>query len=165
MMKGDARDLDIVGDGFRDALAMRVAGTNIINYSPPSSGMPAGSGWRGCTPSVTNTGPQGLYVEAILRQYWEKMEERNTAKVPPELLTLAVWFDDGGNPVCNVDLAKYGLTMPELDVPNRPMGKSGVRDEESGVKSEKSGTRRLWSLALIIPAALTALLLARRRRR
>ncbi|MCL1921145.1 MAG: hypothetical protein FWG50_08740, partial [Kiritimatiellaeota bacterium] len=83
----------------------------------------------------------------------------------PELLTLVVWFDDGGNPVCNVDLAKYGLTMPDLDVPNRPKGKTGVRDEESGIKSEKSRMRRLWPYALVIPAALAALLLARRRRR
>jgi len=34
-----------------------------------------------------------------------------------------VWFDEDGNPVCNVDLAKYGLTMPEIDLPQN------VKDE------------------------------------
>ena len=34
-----------------------------------------------------------------------------------------MWFDNDGNPVYNVDLEKYGLTMPKLDVPNKPKGK------------------------------------------
>jgi hypothetical protein len=92
---------------------------------------------------------------------------RDRTKIPTELLTLVVWFDDGGNPVCNVDLAKYGLTMPELDVPNRPKGKEklGISNKELGMGDEKSATRRLWPYALIIPAALAALFLTRRRRR
>jgi len=155
MFKGDARDLGIIrGDekilasfpekkkdfdvfagDFKETLAMRVAGTNVINYTPIPKLVDAF--WINCIPSVTNTGPQGLYVQEILRQYWEKMEVeervvkwsphprpfRDKAKIPPEIMTLVVWFDEDGNPVCNVDLAKHGLTMPEIDLPQN------VKDE------------------------------------
>ena len=115
--KGDAGDLDdMMMIENQERLAARVAGTNIISRS-------IGERWSTCIPSVANTGPQALYVDAILRQYWENMEEKNVANIPDELITIVVWFDEDGNPVCNVDLAKYGLTMPELDVPNRPKGK------------------------------------------
>ena len=163
--KGDARDLDLVSRVGRDILLERVAGTNVLD----------GSDHPFYIPSVSNMGPQGVYAEALFWQYWENMEGRpsmtggrplkHPSEVPPEIMALAVWFDDDGNPVCNVDLAKYGLTMPELDVPNRPKGKTGMRDEESGIKSEKSRMRRLLPYALILPAALAALLLTRRRKR
>jgi len=156
MFKGDARDLDIIrGDAevlaefgvgnkkdfdifagdFKETLAMRVAGTNIINYvSLPTCMIPD---YFNCIPSVTNTGPQGLYVQEILHQVWKTLEIeecvfeglsvslpfRDKSKIPPELITMVMWFDDDGNPVCNVDLAKYGLTMPEIDLPQN------VRDE------------------------------------
>ncbi|MCL1921706.1 MAG: hypothetical protein FWG50_11655 [Kiritimatiellaeota bacterium] len=180
MKKGDERDLDILGGKPGDTLSMRVAGTNVINYIPSGAAILETDEWLGCIPSVTNTGPQGIYVEAILRQCWENLETetrfrgdkpypfKDKAKIPPELLTLVVWFDDGGNPVCNVDLAKYGLTMPELDVPNRPKGKEklGIRDQGLGMGDEKSRMRRLWPYALTTAlTALATLLLARRRRR
>jgi len=162
--------MDMLSGYDREMLQARVAGTNVLDFTPI---MP-GAYWPGCVPSVTNMGPQGIYVAEILHQCWEDLEVvedslgnllRDETKIPPELLTLVVWFDDGGNPVCNVDLAKYGLTMPEIDMPNRPKGKAGMRDEESGIESKKSRMRRLLPYALIIPAALAALLLARRRRR
>ena len=155
MWKGDTRDLDIIGGKNRDLLVARVAGTNIINHV----GSFWEKSWLSCVPSVTNTGPQGVYVENILRQYWEKMEAdtfifdgrpvsmedrsnlpieilaildnknvtydgrsytyKDKRKIPAEILTLVVWFDDDSNPVTNVDLSKYGLTMPELDIPNK----------------------------------------------
>ena len=135
MMKGDARDLDIISsdNNYRDKLATRVAGTNLVDYHTQSPHKYMD--WFECFPSVTNTGPQGLYVQAILRQFWETLEIethiidgksysfRDRRKIPDELLTMVVWFDDDGNPVCNVDLEKYGLTMPILDVPNKPKGK------------------------------------------
>ena len=115
MEKGDARDLELLSFRGKSGLEERVAGFNRIHNT-------VGPNWPGFTPSVTNTGPQALYVEAILRQYWAAMEDKSVTNIPPELITMAVWFDEDGNPVCNVDLEKYGLTMPELDVPNKPKG-------------------------------------------
>ena len=40
---------------------------------------------------------------------------RYLANLPPELLTMVVSFDGDGNPVCNVDLAEYGLSMPVIE--------------------------------------------------
>ena len=135
VVKGDGRDLDLISSReWRERLNMRVAGTNLINFFRPAN-TTGGASWYSCLPSVTNTGPQGLYVQEILRQFWETIEIevddsvyptyrfRDISKIPEELLTMVVWFDENGNPVCNVDLAKYDLTMPELDVPNRPKGK------------------------------------------
>ena len=134
--KGDASDLGLVSK-YRgnERLATRVAGTNIVEWFD-SAGHPPKDNYFHFIPSVTNTGPQALYVRAILHRYWETLPEvvrkiddtrrfiyRDGSKIPAELLTLVVWFDDDGNPVCNVDLAKYGLTMPEIDLPQN------VKDE------------------------------------
>ena len=131
MMKGDASDIDRISPSLRKPLAMRVAGTNLVNYpEPPLLNLNSPI----IVPSVTNNGPQGRYVFEILYQYWKKLEIeyqdgdrnrpfRDPSKIPAELLTLVVWFDGEGKPVCNVDLSKYGLAMPELDVkPPRPSG-------------------------------------------
>jgi len=129
LLKGDERDFGMVRPTSRSLLAMRVAGTNLLfNPDPYPPGRSASPNVFFFAPSVTNTGPQGLYAEAILRQFWEQMKPdsegyRDRDSIPTELLTMVVWFDEDGNPVCNVDLAKYGLTMPELDVPNKPKGK------------------------------------------
>jgi len=133
--KGDAGDLDILSRGSqRDKLSARVAGTNLLsNHLTDFQGI----FWLGCTPSVTNTGPQGLYVQEILRQYWLNLKGeprvlyngevtnlvKDQSKIPPEIMTLVMWFDEDGNPVCNVDLAKYDLTMPEIGLPQN------VKDE------------------------------------
>ena len=135
VLKGNERDIDSV-TVRRDILAARVAGTNVVN-NPYFSGLTHSPSVHlfSVVPSVTNTGPQALYVEAIFRQYWEQLEIddgaeswghpfRDPSKIPAELLTMVVWFDGDDNPVCNVDLSKYGLTMPELDVPNKPAGKT-----------------------------------------
>jgi len=133
IVKGDERDLDLIPiPQWREKLEMRVAGTNLINYFQQfiEHGV-VSSGMYDIVPSVTNAGPQAHYVLAILRQYWQKMDpptdkywgiNKDMSKIPAELLTMVVWFDEDGNPVCNVDLEKYGLTMPELDVPNKPKG-------------------------------------------
>ena len=131
--KGNAKDIETLPYFQRDILRARVAGTNVINHIVLGY---EGFAWTGCYPSVANTGPQGLYVSEILCQAWLNLETetrigdggspypfRDQSKIPPELITMVVWFDEDGNPVCNVDLAKYGLTMPELDVPNRPQPK------------------------------------------
>jgi len=54
-------------------------------------------------------------------KYWGTAKD--TSQIPDELLTMVVWFDEDGNPVCNVDLTKYGLTMPEIGLPQN------VKDE------------------------------------
>ena len=125
-LKGDGRDLDMIirkdaPIAYYGCLPQRVAGTNIICRHLVS-------GAFSVLPSVTNTGPQGAYVEAILRQYWERLEGvsgtkdfrphfNDISKIPAELLTMVVWFDEDGNPVCNVDLGKHGLSMPNLNEP------------------------------------------------
>ncbi|MCL2104143.1 MAG: hypothetical protein FWH21_03695 [Kiritimatiellaeota bacterium] len=151
LLKGDVRDIDIISPHFRDYLVRRVAGTNVVDYYPSGFGV---SSWFECIPSVTNTGPQGLYVHAILRQCWEKMQ-KDPSKIPAELLTMVVSFDAGGNPVCSVDLAKYGLTMPVLDVPVKPQAEGGTPEGglQHSVPPREPGNR-LW-----IPAALAALTL------
>jgi len=136
--KGDERDFDLIPyPSWRETLAMRLAGTNLVEHSP----LAIAHGPFTFVPSVTNAGPQAAYVEAIMRQLWihllKKMTPeaevynacgqvitmREQGEIPPELLAMVVWFDEDGNPVCNVDLAKYGLTMPEIDLPQK------VKDE------------------------------------
>ena len=59
--------------------------------------------------------------------HWNLAEE-TFAKMPDELLTMVVSFDEDGNPVSSVDLAKYGLSMPIIfpkpDKRNRGKGLS-----------------------------------------
>ena len=63
-------------------------------------------------PSVTNTGPQAAYVYDLLKQALAKYGE--PTNIPPELVKMVVSFDADGKPVCNVNLSKYGLAMPEF---------------------------------------------------
>ena len=163
--KGDARDIDLLSDAEqRGFLNARVAGTNLLNHI---QFVYEKADWRGCIPSVTNTGPQGRYVNEILRQYWITLEVqtyvlgpmsyslRDTSKVPDELITLVVWFDEDGNPVCNVDLAKYGLTMPEFDERNRLKPKVATASLPSADEAQRLeavatvSPNRLWLCAVI----------------
>jgi len=117
-LKGDAGDLALFP--HKEAatlLAARVAGTNVIYMDSHQT--------LYVCPSVTNTGPQGVYVYEIIKRAWEGMDKgtsrltedvrRYLANLPPELLTMVVSFDGDGNPVCNVDLAEYGLSMPVIE--------------------------------------------------
>ena len=63
-------------------------------------------------PSVANTGPQAAYVYYLLKQALAKYGA--PTNIPPELVKMAVSFDADGKPVCNVDLSKYGLAMPDF---------------------------------------------------
>ena len=117
--KGDARDLEVVkrfDSGTLGALLeRRVAGENVFGYDADKLkplgflGLP-----KTFFPSVANTGPQAVYVREILYRYWEE-NDRDASKIPQELLTMVVSFDANRNPVCSVDLAKYGLSMPAIE--------------------------------------------------
>ena len=117
--KGDARDLEVVKQFDRDTLGAilerRVAGENIFGYDAEKLkplkfiGRP-----KTFFPSVANTGPQAVYVREILYRYWEE-NDKDASKIPQELLTMVVSFDKDGNPVCSVDLAKYGLSTPVIE--------------------------------------------------
>ena len=63
-------------------------------------------------PSVANTGPQAAYVYDLLKQALTKYGA--PTNIPPELVKMVVSFDADGKPVCNVDLSKYGLAMPDF---------------------------------------------------
>jgi len=109
-VKGDGRYIGIVSQYASDALAsllkMRVAGINVFDYDAvPGLGKPK------FFPSVMNTGPQAVYVREILYRCWEEAG-RDSSKIPQELLTMTVSFGEDNNPICSVDLAKYGLSMP-----------------------------------------------------
>lgn len=118
-LKGDARDLEVVkrfnSDILGALLERRVAGENIFGYDAGKL-KPLGFQGRHQTffPSVINTGPQAVYVREILYRYWEETG-RDKSKMPDELLRMVVLFDAYYDPVCcNVDLAKYGLSMPAI---------------------------------------------------
>ena len=113
---------DVAWDG--KILAARVAGSNVLQSALPDSLMEYNWIPRFYA-SVTNTGPQAVYVHAILMKFWEQLKAAQDegfyriwdliAEVPEELMTMVVSFDKKGNPVCNVDLAKYGLSMPVIE--------------------------------------------------
>jgi hypothetical protein len=95
----------------RNILKARVAGTNVMTglrtqyYSWSTNEPPF-------IPSVANTGPQAAYVYDLLKQALAKYG--NATNIPPELVTMVVSFGADGKPVCDVDLAKYGLVMPDF---------------------------------------------------
>lgn len=69
-------------------------------------------------PSIANTGPQAAYVYDLLKQALAKYGD--VTNIPPELVTMVVSFGADGRPVCSVDLAKYGLIMPDFPLPPPP---------------------------------------------
>ena len=77
--------------------------------------------------SFANTGPQAVYVLEIWRKNGEKMVEKwggrdgwyrgeieERDRLADIVGTLVVSFDTDGNPVSNLDLEKYGLSMPVI---------------------------------------------------
>ena len=100
-------------------------------------------GTSGFLPSVTNTGPQAMYALAILRRAATQSEADGgwRSDIPEELQTMVVTFDANGNPVCNVDLAKYGLSMPVITPkpdPNDPVGWNPWLCDELQLEIERS---------------------------
>jgi len=76
--------------------------------------------WCGLYPSVANTGPQAVYLIEILKKISMKKEylsydESEALTMFWELAAMMeVSFDEDGTPVSNVDLAKYGVSMPVI---------------------------------------------------
>jgi len=96
--------------GTAGILVARVAGTNLFRSGNTDFG-----DFITVYPSVTNSGPQGVYVREILVKALEQSEgSRYKPEIPEELLTMVVSFDKNGKPVCSVDLAKYGLSIPVI---------------------------------------------------
>jgi hypothetical protein len=94
----------------------RVAGTNAVRVDSHDWD------WLDIFPSVTNTGPQGLYVYHIIQRAWEDMGRKRTWDEAEESVTklgelksMVISFDKDGNPVSSVVLAKYGLSMPVIE--------------------------------------------------
>jgi len=109
-LKGNENELEVFRKfnlNLDDVLRQRIAGTNVIGNFYFGGG-------ASFVPSVTNTGPQAVYAEALVHRFWDGMKEKDASKIPAELQTMVVWFDEAGNPACNVDLAKYGLSMPVI---------------------------------------------------
>ncbi|MCL1921522.1 MAG: hypothetical protein FWG50_10700 [Kiritimatiellaeota bacterium] len=63
---------------------------------------------------------------------------------------MVVWFDEDGNPVCNVDLAKYGLAMPEIDLPQKV--KDEIRRRSSGSAGLPPCRQEMQGGSLALPA-------------
>ena len=131
--KGDASDLARLPNDA--VLKARVGGINVMSGDTifnfrGSDGQSMSNIYIDFIPSVINVGTQALYVHEILKRYWEILgnipnefppTERHTylerskqafLEMPEELLAIVVSFDADGTPVCNVDLTKYGLSMP-----------------------------------------------------
>ena len=113
-------------------LQHRVAGTNIVAGICDRKAYPhqeafdfqmhaySTNGLR-FIPSVANTGPQAAYVYEALRQACLAGRDSGrdspysaVTNLAPELLAMRVWFDAEGKAVCDVDLAKRGISVPGL---------------------------------------------------
>jgi len=164
-LKGDESDLEIINKSvhkyYANTLSRRIAGTNLVCHFVSAAREMIPEDEFSVVPSVANTGPQGAYVEAILRQCWDGLEVKyhpgsrrfrfkDSLKIPTELLTMVVWFDEDGNPACNVDLGKYGLSMPTPDM----LAQSKMPPPAN----------RFWWYVSCIPCLLALLLWAKARR-
>jgi len=73
--------------------------------------------------SAYNSGEITLEELHAFREKWEQattpfdeeLDALGREMIPPELLAMVVSFDEDGNPVCSVDLAEYGLSMPVIE--------------------------------------------------
>jgi hypothetical protein len=103
-----------------DILRERMEGNAI--YRPNDDNLcPHYGGW--VLPSFANTGPQGVYAYHIWqkacienRDAWLDYIHGRQQKMDfwDALKGMVITFDEDGNPVSSVDLAKYGLSMPVI---------------------------------------------------
>jgi len=128
-IKGDGDDIELIEkaqvsdpilkgwkEEMTDALRKRVE-RNFVRGGQPRSLQ----GELSIIPSVANTGPQGVYAYHILLNAGNMAEYLRHSETgfpylefPDELLKMVITFDEDGNPVSSVDLAKFGLSMPVI---------------------------------------------------
>jgi hypothetical protein len=94
-------------------LTARIAGTNVLHREYSMHAKSEDDYFLRFYPSVTNTGPQAVYVHQILLRYMEQSGQGD-AGIPDELLTMVVSFGTDGAPACSVDLTRHGLSMPVI---------------------------------------------------
>ena len=151
-------------------LQARVAGTNIVNgmfdsklYPYPLNGL--GDAYTTndirFIPSVANTGPQATYVyQAFVRAIFKESRVDNEDfynsmfnHIPPEMLTMQVWFDKEGNAVTDVDLSKYGVSVPGLgfatNAPPNVRAEKPVMEVSKDSKPPQAGSPRSWALPIV----------------
>ena len=107
-------------------------------------------------PSVVNTGPQAAYVyEAFGRAIFKELRsakdgyETNMVKyIPPEMLTMRVWFDKEGKAVTDVDISKFGISVPGLafvtNAPPNVRELKPVTELAKDTKHPQAGSSRSW---------------------
>lgn len=177
----------LVGMPFR-ILQTRVAGTNIVTGLFSKQLYPAffpgqysySTNDLRFIPSVANTGPQAAYVyKAFRRAIFREPRTANedfynnmAAYIPPEMLTMRVWFDKDGKALTDVDLSKYGVSVPGLDfATNAPpicLAAKVVMNIPSGLKSSDVASSRSWlilAVALLFGIIVAILLWIRTRKK
>ena len=124
-------------------------------------------------PSVANTGPQAAYVyeafeqaHALGRRLGCDTPYSSVTNIAPELLTMRVWFDADGNAVCDVDLAKYGISVPELSMatnappPLEPPPTAVTSGTNAATPAEPSAAPAARSCPVGLAAAVAGILAA-----
>jgi hypothetical protein len=115
----DAKDVELLRrygtvflrDDYGEILEQRIAGINVFDRGFGNDIID--NRITRLHLSVANTGLQGRYAEAILMKA-RVLAGMDESKIPAEILTIVITFDEDGNPVSSVDLAKYGLSMPVI---------------------------------------------------
>lgn len=151
-------------------LQARVAGTNIVcgmfasnlyPYTANNLGDAYTTNRMRFIPSVANTGPQALYVykafgKAIMKNenYMDGFPESIVSNIPPEMLTMRVWFDKEGKAVTDVDISKYGVSVPGLSFatnasPNVRELKP-VTEIVTDAKPPQAGSSRSWAFPVVV---------------
>ena len=168
-------------------LQARVAGTNIVNgmfdrklypHTANNLGPAYTTNRLRFIPSVANTGPQAAYVfkafcKAIMKSgsYVEGHPETIVSCIPPEILTMRVWFDKEGKAVTDVDLSKYGISVPGLGFATNapPNGHAAKQEMEMSKESNppQAGSPRSWAFLavgfLLSAAAILSIYFKRRK--
>lgn len=169
-------------------LQTRVTGTNIVSGVFDAKLYPSffsGNGYTYTTnslsflPSVANTGPQATYVyQVFVRAIFKESRPVNedflnhlVNYVPPEMLTMRVWFDKEGKAVTDVDISKYGVTVPGLgfatNAPPNVRELKPVTEIAKATKPPQAGSPRSWAFLtvgfLLSAAAILSIYFKRRK--
>lgn len=168
-------------------LQARVAGTNIVcgmfasnlyPYTANNLGPAYTTNRMRFIPSVRNTGPQAMYVykafgKVIMKNenYMDGFPDSIFSNIPPEMLTMRVWFDKEGKAVTDVDLSKYGVSVPGLafatNAPPNVHKLKSITEIAKDTKSPQAGSPRSQAFLalgfLLSAAAIIAIYFKRRK--